>query len=97
MAEGSRPCYKSTVLKVHVSRHKRFSRDRVQDRQDGPTIPAAFLLAIFIPSQLARSAILKVGAALLSFAINPLTLTAAKTGLTNLEIYYFQTHFLENI
>ena len=29
--------------------------------------------------------------------INPLTLRAAKTGLTNLEIYYLQKHFLENI
>ena len=28
---------------------------------------------------------------------NPLTLRPGKTGLTNLEIYYLQKHFLENI
>ena len=29
--------------------------------------------------------------------INSLTLRAAKTGLTNLELYYLQMHFMENI
>ena len=30
-------------------------------------------------------------------SLNPLTLGAAKTGLTILEIFYLQKHFLENI
>ena len=32
----------------------------------------------------------------INFSVNPLTLRAAKRGLTNLEIFYLQKYFLEN-